>query len=76
MEGFNLRRLRFSKGFTVSRLAEKSGVSAPTISRLERFLGKRLPDPDTICKLAMALKEDPEALCESYARAIEARMAS
>lgn len=76
MDSFNLRRLRFSKGFTVARLAAKSGVSAPTISRLERFLGKRLPDPETLCKLAAALKENPEALCESYARELEARMAS
>ncbi len=48
-----LRRLRRARGLSQEALAEKSGVSAFTITELER--GKRQSYPATLAKLAAAL---------------------
>ncbi len=48
-----IREIRAERGWTVRRLAEKSGVDKNTISEVER--GKRKPNPITMHKLAESL---------------------
>ncbi len=54
-----LRTLRKQRVLTLRDLAEKSGVSKDTISRIERGGGAY---PVTIRKLAAALEVDPSEL--------------
>ena len=51
--GDRLRELRLKKGLTVTELAELSGMTQPTISRLET--GGRSPSWETVIRLAEAL---------------------
>lgn len=52
---------RKKKGWNQSRLAKEAGVSRATISDYE--LGRRqYPEPDTLSKVATALKNNPEEL--------------
>lgn len=56
-----LKEYREKKGFSVNQLAHYSEVSASLISRIEN--GKRgVPKPETIAKLAKALKVDYDEL--------------
>lgn len=57
-----LERLRINRGWTQRDLAARSGVAAPTISRLES--GLQRPHPSTLRKLANALGIEPVDLIE------------
>jgi transcriptional regulator with XRE-family HTH domain len=57
--GKNLRRLRMLRAVTQTALAERSGVDASTINRIERGWHDT-PRADTVGKLAMALDVDPD----------------
>lgn len=48
-----LRQVRESKGWSINKLAGKSGVAQGYISELEE--GKKNPSAQTLCKLANAL---------------------
>jgi transcriptional regulator with XRE-family HTH domain len=50
----DLLRLRNKRGFTQADLAVLTGKSEAAISRFER--GERRPDPETVVKLARALR--------------------
>lgn len=50
----NLKALRKRCGLTIERLAERSGVSKPMISQIER--GQSMPTVTTLWKLAAGLK--------------------
>lgn len=50
-----IRARRFEKGWTQLELAEKSGVSQPTISQIERG-DRRYPTHENIKKIARALE--------------------
>jgi transcriptional regulator with XRE-family HTH domain len=50
----DLLRLRNLRGYTQADLAVLTGKSEAAISRFER--GERRPDPDTVVKLARALR--------------------
>jgi transcriptional regulator with XRE-family HTH domain len=56
----NLKAIRESKYLTQEMLSERSGVSRPTIARLER--GDEEARFSTIWKLAQALGVEPDAL--------------
>jgi len=58
--GGKLRRMRQEKGIGLAKLAALSGVSKLTIIRIES--GKTSPKPETIGKLAVALKVEPDQL--------------
>lgn len=58
--GMKLRKLREERGFGLTKLAHLSGVSKLTIIRIES--GKTLPEPDTLGKIAAALKVEPNQL--------------
>jgi transcriptional regulator with XRE-family HTH domain len=60
IDGQKLRRLRERRLLLISDLAEKSGVHRNLISSYEH--GKSGAHPDTIRKLAEALKVDPAEL--------------
>ena len=63
MAAFNPRMLtlaRESRGWTQGTLAERSGVSQPYISRIEK--GLKEPAPEKLDALARALRYSPEAL--------------
>jgi len=49
----NLRRLRVRRGFSIERLAERSGVGRSTISDVER--GRKTPTINVVARLAAAL---------------------
>ncbi len=55
-----LRQLRLRKPWTITELAEKSGVALATISDIER--GKKTPRIATIRRLAEALGVAPDAI--------------
>lgn len=55
-----VRDVRKDKNLTIVQLAKLSGVSKSHISEIER--GKRMPTIDVLCRLARALKVNPEAL--------------
>jgi transcriptional regulator with XRE-family HTH domain len=57
-----LLRLRVVRGYTVRALAEASGVTPSTISKLER--GRRGAQVSTVHKLAAALDADPGMLLD------------
>jgi HTH-type transcriptional regulator, competence development regulator len=59
--GAYIKRIRESKKLGVNQLAQYAGVSAAQISRIEN--GKREnPKPETLAKLAKALKVDYDEL--------------
>lgn len=60
-----LSALRKKRGFSQAKLAELIGVEQPTIQRWET--GKRLPDLDSLHRLATALGVSPGALLEGGA---------
>jgi transcriptional regulator with XRE-family HTH domain len=60
--GENLRAARTEKELTQEQVAERSGVQAGEISRIE--LGKRDPQLSTILKIAKALELPPGKLLE------------
>lgn len=60
--GENLRAVRTEKELTQEQVAERSGVQAGEISRIER--GQRDPQVSTLLKLAKALKVPPGKLLE------------
>jgi transcriptional regulator with XRE-family HTH domain len=55
--GKNLRRIRERAGLTQEEVAERSGVHATEVSRIER--GKRDPRVSTVERLARALGVPP-----------------
>lgn len=60
--GKNLRAARKRLGLTQEEVAERSGVQAGEVSRIER--GKRDPQVSTLEKLAEALEVPPGQLLE------------
>ncbi|HET7445011.1 MAG TPA: helix-turn-helix transcriptional regulator [Solirubrobacterales bacterium] len=60
--GENLRAVRNEKELTQEQVAERSGVQAGEISRIER--GQRDPQVSTLLKLAKALGVKPGKLLE------------
>lgn len=60
--GENLRATRNEQELTQEQVAERSGVQAGEISRIER--GQRDPQVSTLLKLAKALKVPPGKLLE------------
>ena len=60
--GKNLRAARNKRHWTQERLAERSGVQAGEISRIEA--GKRDPQISTLEKLAAALELSPGRLLD------------
>lgn len=60
--GSNLRTARKQREWTQEELAERSGVQAGEISRLEA--GKRDPQVSTVEKLAAALEVPPGRLLD------------
>ena len=60
--GENLRAARAKLGLTQEQVAERSGVQAGEVSRIES--GKRDPQLSTILKLAKAVEVKPGQLLE------------
>ncbi len=60
--GTNLRDARKRLGLTQEQVAERSGVHATEVSRIEA--GKRDPQVSTILKLAKAVELPPGKLLE------------
>lgn len=60
--GKNLRETREQLGLTQEQVAERSGVQAGEISRIER--GQRDPQVSTVEKLAAAVKLPPGRLLD------------
>ncbi|HUC00498.1 MAG TPA: helix-turn-helix transcriptional regulator [Solirubrobacterales bacterium] len=60
--GENLRAAREEREMTQEQVAERSGVQAGEISRIET--GKRDPQVSTLLKIAKALKVPPGKLLE------------
>lgn len=60
--GGNLREARSSLGLSQEQVAERSGVHATEVSRIES--GKRDPRASTIERLAKAVKKKPGELLE------------
>lgn len=61
-----IRAERAARGWTQDQLAEKSGVSRPTIARFE--LGERVPDVMQLYRLAAAFGLHTSALIEAAER--------
>jgi transcriptional regulator with XRE-family HTH domain len=60
--GQNLREARDKLGLTQEQVAERSGVQAGEVSRIEA--GKRDPQISTVLKLAKALEVAPGQLLD------------
>jgi transcriptional regulator with XRE-family HTH domain len=60
--GANLREARERLGFTQEQVADRSGVHATEVSRIER--GKRDPKVSTLERLAAAVEVPPSRLLE------------
>ena len=60
--GKNLRETREKLGLTQEEVAERSGVQAGEVSRIER--GKRDPQVSTLEKLAVAVELPPGRLLD------------
>jgi transcriptional regulator with XRE-family HTH domain len=60
--GTNLREARKRLGLTQEQVAERSGVHATEVSRIEA--GKRDPQISTLLKLAKAVELQPGKLLE------------
>jgi len=59
--GEAVRDARLSKDYSIETLSETAGVPRDQVVELER--GARLPSPQTILRLAIALETSPTALC-------------
>jgi len=59
----SIKEKRLEKGWTQFELAEKSGVSQPTISQIESG-NRRYPTHENIKKIAKALEVDMEELTD------------
>lgn len=68
--GYELERIRLSKGIDQSVLAELSGMSQPVLSRLER--GKASISIDQLFVVCLALDVSPLKVIESASEAVEA----
>ncbi|GGO29012.1 hypothetical protein GCM10010116_58160 [Microbispora rosea subsp. aerata] len=66
-----LRRLRKDAGLTGKELAQRAGVAQPTISRMET--GQLLPTPETVDRVAAALRLDDDARAELDALLVRLR---
>lgn len=66
-----LRRLRKDAGLTGKELAQRAGVAQPTISRMET--GQLLPSPETVDRVAAALRLDDDARAELDALLVRLR---
>ncbi|WP_147943602.1 Scr1 family TA system antitoxin-like transcriptional regulator [Microbispora sp. CSR-4] len=66
-----LRRLRKDAGLTGKELAQRAGLAQPTISRMET--GQLLPTPETVERVAAALRLDDEARAELDALLVRLR---
>lgn len=66
-----LRRLRKDAGLTGNELAQRAGVTQPTISRMET--GRLLPTPETVERVAVALQLDDDARSELDALLVRVR---
>ncbi|MGN6254954.1 MAG: helix-turn-helix domain-containing protein [Solirubrobacterales bacterium] len=60
--GANLREARMKSGMTQEEVAERSGVHATEVSRIEA--GKRDPRVSTVLRLAEAVNVKPGQLLE------------
>lgn len=60
--GGNLRAIRNKRGLSQEQVAERSGVHATEVSRIES--GKRDPRVSTVERLAKAVKVKPGELLE------------
>lgn len=60
--GVKIHMLRFTRGWTLKDLAEKSGIAQSTLSRYER--GRSVPDVEGIRALAVAFETTPNALLD------------
>ena len=63
-----LRTERVRKGISMRRLAQKSGLSQPTISYIER--GLRIPSLDTAYRIANALDVDLSNLIKRASKTV------
>lgn len=73
--GQKVRQLRYRKGLTQARLAERAGVGEKTLKRLE--LGKTdTPHPETLAAIAGALGLRPEELFEAASMEGDKRQAA
>jgi len=66
--GDRIRAKRLSKGLSIRQAAEETGVSAPTLSRVER--GAHLPERENLLKLARwaGIRIDPDVHTGARAR--------
>ncbi|WP_181884675.1 helix-turn-helix domain-containing protein [Neobacillus piezotolerans] len=64
MEGNKIRKLRSSKGISLNKLSEITGISKSYLSLLERGIQKN-PSLEIMQKLALSLDVDPEVLFRS-----------
>lgn len=62
-----LQTLRKEKGMTQEQLAECTGLTSNTISRIER--GQLLPSVPTLCDLCNALQINSDTILAAYIRA-------
>ncbi|MDP9438611.1 MAG: helix-turn-helix domain-containing protein [Actinomycetota bacterium] len=60
--GQNVRGLRLRRALTQEELADAAGVSSAAITKIE--LGRRVPRPGTLRKIAAALRVPVEQLTE------------
>lgn len=58
--GLKLRQLRLDKGFSVSELAQKAGLSISYVTEIEK--GRKYPKADKIAALANAMQIDYDSL--------------
>src|SRR5690554_1193961 len=68
-EETRLKLARARRGLTAKALAEQAGVSVDTIKRLEK--GRNEPEPDTVVKLAGALRYPEEFFFGSKVDAVD-----
>lgn len=59
-----LTKYRMLRGLTRSQLSLRSGISQPTITRIEN--GKRNPGRETLLRLAAALNVEPSDLLPGF----------
>lgn len=57
-----IKECRQKKGYSLNELALLSGISKGHLSDIEN--GKKVPGIETLCKIAIALKEDISNLFE------------
>lgn len=64
-----VRRLRITRGYSVTALAREAKCSKSTVSAIER--GERGPSPELLGKLAAALDVEPDTLLAPAAAAAD-----